>query len=129
MIEFRCFNGKLFILLRKESTKTGTVSLRSTVTGGRLVLLPSGHSFLSGVLVQFDLCLNGKAKFHHTLSTFGIHPKDSEIFSLIKFGDLDGVTRLLATRRVFPNDRDVEGNSLLWVRLIEAKQPNSVEVN
>lgn len=120
MIEFRCFNGKLFVLLRKESTKTGTVSLRSTVTGGRLVLLPSVHSFLSGVLVQFDSCLNGEAKFHHTLSTFGIHPKNSEIFSLIRLGDRDGVSRLLAAGKVFPNDRDVNGNSLLWVRLIEA---------
>jgi hypothetical protein len=93
MIEFRCFNGKLFI--------------------------PSVHSFLSGVLVRFDSCLYGEAKFHHTLSTFGIHPKDSEIFSLIRLGDMDGVNRLLAARRVFPNDRDVNGNSLLWVRLIE----------
>jgi hypothetical protein len=42
---------------------------------------------------------------------------------------MDGVTRLLAEKRVFPNDRDVKGNSLLGVRLIEAKESNLIEVN
>ena len=49
------------------------------------------------------------------LSVSAILPKDSEVFQLIKKGDLGGLIQSLSLRKAFVTDRDVDGRSLLNV--------------
>ena len=53
-----------------------------------------------------------------TLSTCGVHSQDSPVFGHLRNGDTVAIKRMLSLRTISPNDRDEDGNTLLWVGLI-----------
>lgn len=81
-----------------------------------VALTPKPDRQLQGVIVQFSEISGAQSQLWRTLTTFGIHQRDSQVFGHIRRGDVEAVQRLLALRLIVPNDRDEEGNSLLWVR-------------
>ncbi|KAM7202937.1 hypothetical protein V8F20_004184 [Naviculisporaceae sp. PSN 640] len=67
-----------------------------------------------GTVVQFFEASGAQPQVWRSLATFGIHPKSSPVFGYIRAGDISEVQRLFSLRVVAPNDRDEDGNTLLW---------------
>ncbi|KAM7184351.1 hypothetical protein V8F33_013034 [Rhypophila sp. PSN 637] len=69
---------------------------------------------LQGTVVQFFKVSGSKPQVWRSLATFGIHTSKSAVFEHIRSGNVVKVQRLFSLRALSPNDRDEEGNSLLW---------------
>jgi hypothetical protein len=114
--ELRCSAGKLFILFSKESTEDAEIPPRDTITRARLVFIPTAFSLLASVVVKLISCFRDHTKLHRTVSTFGVQPDGSEVFSHIRSGNVNGFRTMLEAGAISVNDRDQRGNSLLWVQ-------------
>ncbi|KAK3312285.1 hypothetical protein B0H66DRAFT_595883 [Apodospora peruviana] len=71
----------------------------------------------NGSIVYISELSGGPTSRYHlskTLATFGVCPNSSPVFEHIKSGNTAAVQRMLSLGLVSPNDRDEEGNSLLW---------------
>ncbi|KAK3374720.1 ankyrin repeat-containing domain protein [Podospora didyma] len=68
----------------------------------------------AGAIVQFSELSGTKHQLWRTLITFGVHPASSQVFQHIRNKDLAAIKRMLSLRLISPNDRDEDGNSLLW---------------
>jgi len=53
-----------------------------------------------------------------SLTSFRTLSETSQVFAFIEEGNIDGVRHLLSTRQICPTDRDMDGDSLLYVRAI-----------
>lgn len=114
--EVRCSMGKVFILFSKESTEDAEIPPRDTITRAQLVFMPRASSLLAGVVMKLISCFRDHTKLHRTISTFGVQPDGSEVFSHIRSGNVQGFRTMLAAGAISVNDRDPRGNSLLWVQ-------------
>ncbi|KAK4183880.1 hypothetical protein QBC35DRAFT_541754 [Podospora australis] len=68
----------------------------------------------SGVVVHLREGLRTHCPVLKSLATFRMHPNNSPIFQHMKNGDIDVVRRMLSLAIVSANDRDEDGNTLLW---------------
>ncbi|KAK0610779.1 ankyrin repeat-containing domain protein [Immersiella caudata] len=68
----------------------------------------------SGSVVHVLQDDGGRPQLWRGLSGFGTHPREAPVFRSIKDGDLRALRGMLSLRVVAPNDRDEDGNSLLW---------------
>ncbi|KAM7210565.1 hypothetical protein V8F06_014051, partial [Rhypophila decipiens] len=67
-----------------------------------------------GTVVQFFKVSGSKPQVWRSLATFGIHASKSAVFEHIRNENVVQVQRLFSLRAFSSNDRDEEGNSLLW---------------
>ena len=105
-------------LLTFQPPGLSTSSIAKSFTRCRLyvALTPTQDGQLKGVIIQFSEISGAQHQLWRTLTTFGVHPSNSSVFGHIRNRDVLALQRLLALALVAPNDRDEEGNSLLWVR-------------
>lgn len=98
---------RLFFVIHRQSGK---------MLSARLLFVPARH-MQSNLQGFFAACLRGRQSqtLARSLSTFQVLPEGSEALEHIRRGDLQAVCHLLTTRRVHPNDRDEDGDSLLMV--------------
>lgn len=100
-------NVRLFLVLHQQNGK---------MLGARLLYIPARHmqSNLKGVIAG---CMRDQRSqmLARSLSTFQVHPEGSDALEHIRQGNLKAILDLLTTRRIYPNDRDEDGDSLLMV--------------
>ena len=76
----------------------------------------TGAEPAGSVLQILEVCVKEEnPRIWRSLSSFGVHPRDSPVFEHIRGGKVPALQRMLSLRLVSPNDRDEDGNSLLWV--------------
>ena len=85
------------------------------MTTGSLLFIPSTKALLMGVAVVFGRSTDTPMKIPRRLSTFNRYPNDALIFRHLQSKDLTAVQEILASGTISVNDRDENGNSLLWV--------------
>ena len=85
------------------------------ITTGRLLSLPSMETSLTGIAVIFIQGADSLIEIPRGLSTFSRHPRDAPIFRHLQAKDFTAVQEMLVTHTISVNDRDEDGNSLLWV--------------
>ncbi len=82
--------------------------------------LPNNHQRPRiAVDIRERLSYEGSFLRKPALSVSAILANDSEVFRLIKDGNLEGLIRSLSLRKVFLTDRDIDGRCLLSVSLCE----------
>lgn len=112
-------NMAITLLNYKPSEISGNITEITSFMRSRVYVAPSrfvSHTQKSmGTVVQFFEVLGTQPQLWRSLTTFGIHPRSSPIFGYIRTGAIWEVRRLFSLRAVGPNDRDEDGNTLLWV--------------
>jgi len=83
----------------------------------RVAIIPQAsdyHTCLSAWIYQ-KILATGKCSVQATLTFRAIIPSDSEIFSLIREGNLDGVRKMIEGGQVKVNDTDPDGQTIYGV--------------
>lgn len=115
-VETKIPTGSLIIVVKKGLCEIDErVESRAVITTGSLLFIPSTKALLMGVAVVFGRSTDTPMKIPRRLSTFNRHPNDALIFRHLKSKDLTAVQEILASGTISVNDRDENGNSLLWV--------------
>jgi len=83
----------------------------------RLYVESSGTVPAAACIVRVSELHGPQYQLFKTLSTCGVHPRDSPVFRHMKNGDTAAIQGMLSRRQISPNDRDEDGNTLLWVRV------------
>lgn len=127
-------DGRITIVLGTLTSWTAS-AIPFFVRIGQLCFVPQPGSALSGLSIHCYWDSATTSYIPRTLSTFRIHAIDAAIFSAIKNRDLIRVQEILSTGSVSPNDRDEEGNTLLYVSrdnknvVIYKDEPNMHHIN
>ena len=120
-------NGTVTFRARRKYRRLGNIShdcAQDTMTDIP-ELLEASFTFLPNntqnpwVSVDFKQSMSYEGSFlrRPALSVSAILPKDSEVFRLIRNGDLNGLIKLLSLRKAFLTDRDLDGRCLLNVSI------------
>jgi hypothetical protein len=105
--------GKVVVYLSVGPFKLGYRERGPSKLGARLFFFPRPELQIRGITASVGFGLP------RAVSSFGVHPCNSPIFEFLERRDFHGVQHLLSSGVVRPNDRDEDGESLLWVsRLI-----------
>jgi hypothetical protein len=83
-----------------------------TLIGAQIAINSKGSSETYRIILELDLCLNPSARITYQAT----RPNDSEIFSIVRFGNLEDLLKVLEEKTASLTDRDEEGRSLLNVR-------------
>jgi hypothetical protein len=119
LVEANISAGNISMIFKKESVivARGIPEVERMV--GRIVFIPRHDSSLAGITAEFTQYFDGRNEVPRKLSTFGSHPDVSPVFEYLKAGDTPMIRKMLSERLISPNDRDMSGNSLLWVLLFD----------
>ncbi|KAL9620343.1 MAG: hypothetical protein Q9160_005142 [Pyrenula sp. 1 TL-2023] len=100
----------------KPSSKSYQESAREVFAGNLTLVLSRSRNKakLRTFFVQRVLS-NGAFTFSPTISFHAMIPNDSQIFDLVRRGDVDHMIKLLEGGLASLNDCDEDGHSLLWV--------------
>ncbi|KAH0542950.1 hypothetical protein FGG08_002719 [Glutinoglossum americanum] len=109
--------GRLVVFFSEEAWDHGSQNSGRIMNGVRLVFYPHRGLYISGFAAASLRYLGGDFKIAPSISTFGVHPCDSPVFGFIECGNLAAIRELLRKFQVSSNDRDENGNSLLWYAL------------
>jgi hypothetical protein len=109
------FIGKLIVYLTEEPFGHECRGTGQTISGARLLFFPRPELHIVGLAASSLRSSYNLTNIPPMIAGFGIHPSNSPIFSYIESGDLRQIQRMLASGLVAPNDRDEDGESLLWV--------------
>lgn len=83
-----------------------------TIIGAQIAINSKGKSDTYRIILDLDSCLNPSARITYQAT----RPNDSEIFSIVQYGKLEDLLKVLEERTASLTDRDEEGRSLLNVR-------------
>jgi hypothetical protein len=83
-----------------------------TIIGAQIAINSKGSSDTYRIILDLDLCLNPSARISYQAT----RPNDSEIFSIVRYGKLEELLKVLEEKTASLTDRDEEGRSLLNVR-------------
>ena len=120
-------NGTVTFRARRKYRRLGTIShdcAQDTMTDIP-ELLEASFTFLPNnaqnpwISVDFKQTMSYEGSFlrRPALSVSAILPEDSEVFRLIREGDLKGLIQSLSLRKAFLTDRDTDGRCLLYVSI------------
>lgn len=117
IVESTISSGKLSVTVKRES-EVGKPNSKPPNTMGRIVFIPGLKTSLTGVATELVRQFNPVISISRKISTFSVHPNNSPIFEHLKSREVAMVHKMISNRKVSPNDRDENGNSLLWVIII-----------
>jgi len=95
-----------------ENDSTDMRSDIETLIGAQIAINSKGSSHTYRIILDLDSCLNPSARITYQAT----RPNDSEIFSIVKYGKLEDLLKVLEEKTASLTDRDEEGRSLLNVR-------------
>ena len=120
-------NGTVTFRARRKYRRLGTIphDCAQDTTTDIPELLEASFTFLPNnaqnpwISVDFKQSMSYEGSFLRrlALSVSAILPRDSEVFRLIKEGDLSGLIQSLSLRKAFLTDRDIDGRCLLNVSI------------
>ncbi|KAK4447341.1 ankyrin repeat-containing domain protein [Podospora aff. communis PSN243] len=93
----------------------------------RLYVASGSEAQHTGSIVQLSQANGRQPRIQRSLSGFVIHKREAPVFRAVKEGDLRALQAMLSLHLISPNDRDEEGNSLLW-HAIWGDTDNNLEV-
>jgi hypothetical protein len=106
---FRLPIGQVLIHLSIGPFKSGYRGTGPQSLGARLYFFPYPQLMIQGVIASYGYGLP------RMVSSFGVHSNDSPIVQALESRNLFEVQRLFSAQLARPNDRDEDGESLLWV--------------
>jgi hypothetical protein len=83
----------------------------------RLLYLPTAVPCSTGLSVNLTRLSGdelGGHQIQRSLSTFGIHAKTSKLWDVMARSDRVELCNMISRNEALPNDRDEDGNTLLW---------------
>ena len=120
-------NGTVTFRASRKYRRLGTISHDCTQDAVTDIpeLLEASFTFLPNnaqnpwISVDFKQSMSYEGSFlrRPALSVSAILPRDSEVFRLVKEGDLNGLVQSLSSRKAFLTDRDIDGRCLLNVSI------------
>lgn len=106
----------LTFLEYQPTTPSATSQPSESFTQCRLYIETPSTAPSAGCIFQVCELRGPRCQLFKTLSTYSIHPRKSLVFEHLKKGNTEAVRKMLSHRAISPNDRDEDGNTLLWVR-------------
>jgi hypothetical protein len=120
LTETKVTTGRLFVLLKIIRAVGSVPGLQVEENYGRIAFLPDKDSHpmaqhgdgFAAVFRQHP----APGQIPRTLTKFRIHGNDSFIFDCLRECNAPRIEELISSHVIHPNDRDQEGNTLLYVR-------------
>jgi hypothetical protein len=107
--------GNLSFTIEWGPLESGKADSKRRNTAVRALFIPEQGTSQVGIAIQIARKIYTTPSTSRIISTSVFHPNNSPIFAYLEAGDKSMVCELLSTKKVSPNDRDENGNALLWV--------------
>jgi hypothetical protein len=111
-------SGSLSMLIKRVCVGLGVTNIQGNLVA-QFLFIPDANKSPSGVAASVRLRMTEyPIQVTRTLSTFIVHPEDSSVFLYLKTRNLSMIRQMAFEGKLTPNDRDIHGNTILWVRIL-----------
>lgn len=119
-VEMNAHSGCILLSHNTYDITAIGVQTSHNMNRSRLLFAPRPSELYVGVTIQIFRCCISSQGIPRRLTTFRVHPDSALIFGYFVVRNVDAVREVLPSGGILPNDRDQDGNSLLWVSFLRS---------